>query len=227
MDLAFMAASVPLLLPGFGMTILVSALALGLATGLGAILGAIRTMVSIANPVAWLIDAQVMFVRCTPFIVQIFAAYFLLPVIGIKLQAFWLGTIALAFNSLGYQAEIARTAIQSIGVGQYDAAAALGLNRWLSLILIVFPQAIRQMLPGLLNEASQLVKASSVLSVISVFELHKAAGAIIGNTFRYVEILTVEALFYLLLVSTLNLLGKIVERNFALGVELNESYQVR
>lgn len=222
-----MAATVPLLLPGFGLTIGVSVLALAAATALGVIAGAARTLMSLRNPLAWVIDIQVFMVRGTPIIVQVFAGYFLLPLIGVKLPPFWLGTCVLAFNSLGYQSAIARNAIRSIGAGQRDAAAALGLKVGQSLWLIVIPQAFRQMIPGLLNEASQLIKASSVLSVIAVFELHKAATAIIGNTFRFVEVLTVEALFYLALVSALGALAVLAEKRVASGVGLRGAYQVR
>jgi polar amino acid transport system permease protein len=225
-DFGFMVSVLPRLLPAFGVTIAVSVLALVAATVLGVLVGAVRSLISNRNPFAWIIDAQVALVRGTPIIVQIFGAYFLLPEVGVRLPPFWIGAIALTFNSLGYQSEIARAAIQSIGPGQYDAAAALGLSRWSTLRLVIVPQAARRMMPGLVNEASQLIKASSVLSVIAVFELHKATGAIVANTFKYVELLTLEALLYLALVSALGMAAERLQRR-GLGATAGDAYQVR
>ena len=131
--------------------------------------------------------------RGTPILVQIYAAYFLLPLMGIKLSPFWIGIVALTFNSAGYQIEIARAAILSIDNGQYEGAFSLGLGKMRTLLSIILPQAFLRMLPPMANEMSNLIKASSVLSVITVFELHKAANAIISDTFKFLEMLFAQA----------------------------------
>ncbi|MEL6210667.1 MAG: amino acid ABC transporter permease, partial [Pseudomonadota bacterium] len=151
-------------------------------------------------------------VRGTPILVQVYAAYFLLPMTGLDLSPFWVGTVALVFNSAGYQIEIARGAILSIPAGQAEGAGALGLRRGQTLRLVILPQALARMWPALANEASNLVKASSVLSVIAVFELHKAANAIISQSYKFLEMLAAQALLYLAFVVLLTQLARWLER---------------
>ncbi len=195
-----MIEALPRLLPAFGMTIKVSAISLALAVFIGLTCGTVRAFLANRNPLTWLMEAYVGLVRCTPIIVQIYAAYLLLPRIGIRLDVFWVGVIALTFNSVGYQIEIARAAIQSIDKGQREAAAALGLG-WLHMIcLVILPQAVRRMIPAVTNEMSHLVKGSAVLSVISLFELHKAAISLQATSFKFVELLALQALLYLPLI---------------------------
>ena len=134
---------------------------------------------------------------CTPIIIQIYAAYLLLPKIGIKLDVFWVGVIALTFNSAGYQIEISRASITSIDKGQYEASKTLGMGLFTTMIYIIIPQAIKRMLPATANEASHLIKASAVLSVIALLELHKAAINLQGNSFKFIELLALQALLYL------------------------------
>ena len=200
MDFAYMAYALPRLLPGLWVTIEVSAISLALALVLGVFLGTLRSFTGWRNPLSWFTDAYVWLVRCTPIIVQIYAAYLLLPKAGIRLDVFWVGVVALTFNSVGYQAEIARAAIQSIGKGQSEGAAALGLTHWQSIRLVIVPQAIRRMIPALTNEMSHLIKASSVLSVITVLELHKVAENLQIQSFKFLELLALQALLYLPLI---------------------------
>ena len=190
----------PKLLPAFWVTIKVSAVSLALAMLIGLSLGTTRSFLTLRNPLTWLMDAYVGLVRCTPIIVQIYAAYLLLPKVGIRLDVFWIGVVALTFNSAGYQIEIARAAVQSVDKGQGEAADALGLHWWHAVRLVILPQAIRRMIPAVTNEMSHLVKASAVLSVITLFELHKAANSLQATSFKFVELLALQALLYLPLI---------------------------
>lgn len=206
-----MMASLPRLVPGLWLTVQLSLLSLAIAAVIGLSLGVLRSELR-RGPLVWAIDGYVFVVRGTPILVQIYAAFFLLPMAGVKLSPFWLGVAALVFNSAGYQVEIARAAMGSIGAGQSDGAAALGLTRLAALRLVLLPQALPRMLPALANEASNLVKASSVLSVIAVFELHKAANAIISDSFRFLEMLAAQAILYLLFVLALTQIARWLER---------------
>ena len=94
-----MIEALPKLLPALWVTIEVSAVSLALAMFIGLSLGTTRTFLTRRNPLTWLMDAYVGLVRCTPIIVQIYAAYLLLPKAGIRLDVFWIGVIALTFNS--------------------------------------------------------------------------------------------------------------------------------
>ena len=195
MDFIFIMEQMPRLLPGLLLTIQLSLIGFLIATILGVPFGILRAYKTPAY-ISFVIDFYVFVVRGTPILVQIYAAYFLLPLAGIKLSPFWIGIVALTFNSAGYQIEITRAAIQSIEKGQYEGASSLGLGKFRTLISIVFPQAFLRMLPPLANEMSNLIKASSVLSVITVFELHKAANAIISDSFKFLEMLFAQAVLY-------------------------------
>lgn len=201
----------PRLLPGLWVTIQLSAISLALATMTGVCLGTLRAFMAARNPLAISMDGYVFFVRGTPIIVQIYAFFFLLPEAGLRLDVFWIGVLALTFNSAGYQIEIARASVQSIDRGQFDASLALGLSRRRTIWFVILPQALRRMIPPVTNEMSQLVKASSVLSVITVFELHKAANAIVSSSFKFVELLTLQALLYLALILSVSSFARWLE----------------
>ncbi len=195
MDFIFIMEQMPRLLPGLLLTIQLSLIGFLIATILGVPFGILRAYKTPAY-ISFVIDFYVFVVRGTPILVQIYAAYFLLPLAGVKLSPFWIGIVALSFNSAGYQIEITRAAIQSIEKGQYEGASSLGLGKFRTLTSIVFPQAFLRMLPPLANEMSNLIKASSVLSIITVFELHKAANAIISDSFKFLEMLFAQAVLY-------------------------------
>lgn len=211
MDLQFLIEALPRLLPGLWLTVQLSLVGLALAAAIGLPLGVLRTECP-TGLAAWAIDGYVFLVRGTPILVQVYAAFFLLPMTGLDLSPFWIGIVALVFNSAGYQVEIARAAILSIESGQKEAAQALGLQRGQTLRLVVIPQAVARMWPALANEASNLVKASSVLSVIAVFELHKAANAIISQSYKFLEMLAAQAVLYMAFVVTLTQLARWLER---------------
>jgi len=201
----------PRLLPAFWVTIKVSAVSLALAMIIGLSCGTLRAFLATRNPLTWIMEAYVGLVRCTPIIVQIYAAYLLLPKAGIRLDVFWIGVVALTFNSAGYQIEIARAAVQSIDKGQNEAATSLGLPLWHAIRLVIMPQAIRRMIPAVTNEMSHLVKASAVLSVITLFELHKAANSLQATSFKFVELLALQALLYLPLILGVSRLAHYLE----------------
>lgn len=199
------------LIPPLGLTIALSLTALVIATPLGLALGTLRATIADRHWAARLLDAYVFFVRGTPILVQIFAVYFLLPAAGIKLQLFWMGVMALVFNSAGYQIEIGRAAVTSVPNGQWEAAAALGFPLRPTLWSFIIPQAARRMVGPVMNELSQLIKASSVLSIITLYELHKAAEAIISANFRFVEVLIIEGFWYFCFIYALSVLAQVVE----------------
>lgn len=211
MDFGFIFSSLPRLLPGLLITIKLSILSLLISAIIGLPLGVLRAERP-RSLFAWVIDFYVFLVRGTPILVQIYAAYFLLPMVGLKFSPFWIGIVALVFNSAGYQIEIARSALLSLSGGQAEGARALGLSRWQALRLVLLPQAFIRMLPPLANEASNLVKASSVLSVIAVFELHKAANAIISDSFKFLEMLAAQTVLYVAFVLMLTQLANWLER---------------
>ena len=211
----------PRLLPPLWVTIKVSFISLFLAFFIGLFLGTINSIYSKYNPINLISRTYVWLVLCTPIIIQIYAAYLLLPKVGIKLDVFWIGVIALTFNSAGYQTEISRASISSITKGQYEAAKTLGMNIFTTMIYIILPQAIKRMLPATANEASHLIKASAVLSVIALLELHKAAINLQGNSFKFVELLALQAILYLPLVLGTGYIATYLQKNKDVSSNIN------
>jgi His/Glu/Gln/Arg/opine family amino acid ABC transporter permease subunit len=202
--------SVPLLAEGAIVTLQVSALAavlgllLGVALGLGAL--------SQNRLPRMLVAAYVDFIRGTPLLIQIFLVFFALPIIGIRFDEFWAGVLALSLNAAAFVAEVVRGGVGAIERGQTEAALAIGMRRRQILVHILLPQAYRQMIPPLTNELISLVKNSSLLSVISVYELTRAGQAIISVHFVPFEIYTLLALYYYVLLKALSWLSVRLER---------------
>ena len=184
-------------------TIVVSLISLVLGTIVGVGLGIIKTLSLRRSLIRTVIDAFVWVVRGTPIVIQIYAFFFLLPKAGVKLDVFWVGVIALTVNSAGYQVDIVRSAIESIDKGQREAALSIGMPDTLAMRLIVLPQAWRRMIPPLTNELANLIKASSALSFVALFELTKASNAIIAGTFKFAEVLILESLLYVAVIQVL------------------------
>lgn len=203
----------PRLLPGLWVTIKVSFISLFFAFFIGLFFGAINSVFSKFNPFNLVTRSYVWFVLCTPIIIQIYAAYLLLPKAGIHLDVFWVGVIVLTFNSAGYQTETSRASISSIPKGQYEAAKTLGMNFFNTMFFIILPQAIKRMLPATANEASHLIKASAILSVIALSELHKSAINLQGNSYKFIELLALQAILYLPLVLGTSYIASYLQRN--------------
>ena len=209
-DWDIIAKSIPLLAEGIVVTLQVSAIAavLGLLLGVICGLGAL----SRSRPVRWIVTAYVDFIRGTPLLIQIFLVFFALPMVGIRFDEFWAGVIALSLNAAAFVAEVVRGGVGSIEKGQTEAAKAIGMHHSQILVFILLPQAYRQMVPPLTNELISLVKNSSLLSVISVYELTRAGQAIISVHFVPFEIYTLLALYYYALIKALSWLSIQLER---------------
>ena len=131
------------------------------------------------------------------------------------LNEFWTGVVALTFIGVGYTIEIVRAQVESLGRGQSDAALALGLSPWHTLFLVLVPQALRRILPPLTNELVNVIKASALLSVISVNELTKVSNELIYIHFVVIEVLIELTFLYLVVVGSLMWLSRWLERRSA------------
>ncbi len=141
--------------------------------------------------------------RGTPMLAQILFVYFGLPEIGILLSPIVAASIALGMNTAAYQAEYFRGAIQSIEVGQVEAARSLGMTQTQVVCNIVLPQALRRVIPQWSNEPILLLKYSSIAFVIGVPELMARAQMIGYSTFRYFDAFLLAAFIYLILTTIL------------------------
>jgi polar amino acid transport system permease protein len=164
--------SVPFFLKGLGMTVAVSGLSLIVGTLFGFVLGIIRSGRN--KFLRSLIGAWVDVIRGTPFLVQIFIAFFILPEAGIELEAFPAAVLALTNLAACFICEIVSGGIQAVPSGQIEAATASGLSRFQQLRYIVVPQAMRMILPPLVGQYVLLIKDSSVVSVIGVVDVTRA-----------------------------------------------------
>jgi len=147
--------------------------------------------------------AYVEFIRSTPLLVQIYFLFFGLPEIGVILPAFAVGVLALTLNSGAYAAEIIRAGIVSIHRTQYEAADSLAFSPWQKMRYVILPQAIRNIFPPLVGQASYLVKDSALVSVMGVVELTKSAMTMQAETFRPLEAFLPTMALYLVIILSL------------------------
>ncbi|MGB8699479.1 MAG: amino acid ABC transporter permease [Thermosynechococcaceae cyanobacterium] len=195
--------AIPALLQGALVTLQIAALSVGLGMAGGSLIGIAR--LSPLLPVRWLTRAYVDFFRGTPLLVQIFMIYFGIPALAqsfgmtLRFDRLIAAVTALSLNSAAYIAEIVRAGIQSIEVGQTEAANSLGMNPVQTMRYIIFPQALRRMIPPLGNEFITLLKDTSLVAVIGFEELFRRGQLIVADNYRSFEIYTAVALVYLVL----------------------------
>ncbi len=195
--------ALPNLLLGAVVTLEITALSVVFGMIGGSLIGIAR--LSPILPLRWVIRAYIDFFRGTPLLVQIFMIYFGVPAlaqsIGIPLRFDRLlaAVVALSLNSAAYIGEIVRAGIQSIEPGQAEAANSLGMSGVQTMRYIIFPQALRRMIPPLGNEFITLLKDTSLVSVIGFEELLRRGQLIVANTYSAFEIYTAVALVYLVL----------------------------
>jgi His/Glu/Gln/Arg/opine family amino acid ABC transporter permease subunit len=147
-------------------------------------------------PLRWLVKAYVEAIRGTPLLLQLIYVYYVLPEIGIRLNSFTAGVLALTLNYSAYLSEVYRGGIQAIARGQHDAAAALGMTRMLAMRRIILPQAIRLVIPALGNYFISLFKDTALCSVVSIQEVVFTAQILAARNFQYFTLYTVVGIMY-------------------------------
>ena len=187
-------ASLGPLLAGMLLTVELTVLVISLSLVLGLVVALARLYAP--RPVVWLVIAYVELMRGTPLLLQLIYIYYVLPEIGIYLDAFTASVIGLALNYSAYISEVYRSGIQGIAKGQGDAAAALGMTRPLALRRIILPQAIRLVIPSLGNFLISLFKDTALCSVVSVQEVLFTAQLIAARNYQYFTLYTVVGALY-------------------------------
>jgi polar amino acid transport system permease protein len=194
---------------GLLVTLEISALGLALTVVIGLITALLRLSQSFAGRV--LAAAYLGLIRNTPLLVQLYVFYFVLgPTLGIG--RFWTGVLCLAFFEGSYAAEIIRGGIQSVARGQWEASQSLGLSRYIGFRCVILPQAMRIMLPPLTGQSVSLIKDSSIVSVIAIFDLTSEGRNVISDTFMSFEIWFTVAALYLALTLSLSTAASGLER---------------
>lgn len=164
-----------------------------------------KVMQSISNAYIWVI-------RGTPLLVQIYFVYFGVPMAtGLQLNEWQAGIITMSLNAGAYIAEIVRGGIESIDPGQMEAARSLGLPYNKSMSKVVLPQALRTMLPSLINQFIITLKDTSLLSVIGVRELTMNGKIITANNMETIRMWSIVAIYYLVVISILTIIANKVE----------------
>lgn len=213
-----------LLLRAMGQTLLLALWGLFFACILGLIFGMLSVVKSkVCNAISQIfVDV----IRGVPMIVLAFFVFFGVPYLfnnilavqtRIVLSGLQAGTICLALNCGAYMAEIIRAGIQSVDIGQMEASRSLGLPYWRAMQRVVLPQAIRTMIPSIINQFIITLKDTSILSVIGFPELVNMAKNVQANTFKSFQTWAIVAVMYLVVITLLSKLAKLLERRLNRG----------
>ena len=152
------------------------------------------------------------FFRAIPLLVLLLWIYYGLPVVfGLTVGAFVAGVISLSLSDSAFEAEIFRAGIQSISLGQKDAAKSIGLNKFQEMKLIIFPQAVRVILPAIGNQFVYVLKMSSLVSIVGLADLTRKANELVVTVYRPLEIYSFLVLEYLLLIVIISYLIRKLE----------------
>lgn len=206
----------PVLLEAAGMTVFLSVCSMALAVVLGLIVAVARLYGP--APVRWLALGYVEFFRGIPLLLLLSFLYFGLHSYGIGLPALWTGIIGFGINYAAFEAEIYRTAIQTVPAGQWEAARALGMSDALAFRRIIFPQAFRTALPPMTNDFVALFKDTSLISVIAVHELTKEYLILSRSSLKFLELGLMTAGLYLLMSIPLGYLSRYLEVRWGKGL---------
>jgi len=196
----------PLLVRGFGITLLLTAVSIGLGSLFGTLLGCIY--VWSGRLVRSLLFLMVTIVRGVPLVVQVFAVFFVLPAYGIKFSAVTSATIALTVFASFTIMEIVRGGIDAVPKSQIQAALSLGFTFSSAMRIVVLPQALRSMTPSLVNQAVFMVKATTVVSLFGVTEFLYVSKEQIERTLMGFEIMAIVWVAYTLVCYPLTVLGR-------------------
>ena len=216
-SLSVVISALPALLAGAWVTIKLTAAAVAFGSIGGVAMGVAR--LSKFWPIRLLAKAYIEFFRGTPLLVQLFIIYFGIPSLarsvganGISIGAWTAAILGLSLNSTAYLAEIVRAGIQSVEDGQKEASESLGLDSKQTLFYIIFPQALRRMIPPLGNEFVVLLKDTSLVAFIGYQELLRQGQLIVARNFRAFEIYIAVALIYLAMTLLASQVFSLLER---------------
>jgi polar amino acid transport system permease protein len=205
--------ALPFLMHGLLITLWVSALVVvfslisGVALGVGLVYG--------PKPVQWLVRLFSDCIRGIPILVLIFVVYYGFPPMGINIDAFWAGVVALTLFKAAQVIEYVRGAISSIPKGQMEAGKAIGLTFFENLRSVIFPQAVRRFLPPWINGVTDAVKGSALVSLLGIVDLMQSINEVIGRTYEAMPLYLLGAFIYFAINYSLSLTSRLVERRYA------------
>jgi polar amino acid transport system permease protein len=209
-NLAIMERALPLVLTGLKQTILLCLLVipLGLAGGLAVALFSLAR----SRAVRWVAVVGIDFFRAVPPLVLLIFVYSGLPFAGFRPSPVTAVAIAFFLNTSSYYGEIYRAGIESVGVGQWDAARSTGLKGWQTLAYVVLPQAVRNVLPDLVSNTVEVVKLTSIASVVALPELLYSADMARSVTFNSSPIVLAALIYLAMLWPVVRLVSRLERR---------------
>lgn len=210
MSIEFLQRYLPLYFRGAGYTISLSFF----AVILGVLIGSFLALMKMSHN-KWLskpANAYIQVIRGTPLLVQLFIIYYGLLMINIELPDFVSGVLTVSLNSAAYIAEIIRAGIQAVDKGQMEAARSMGMSHNMAMQKIIYPQAIKNILPALGNEFITLMKESSIISVVGMRDLMFNAQVVYGATYKPFTPFVLAAIFYFMMTSVANKALELLER---------------
>lgn len=203
--------SIPYIFQGIGVTLQI---VVG-ATIIGLILGILLALCKIGNikPLQWFAAFYTSIFRGTPLVLQLMIIFYALPqVLDIQIAQIPAAIVAFGLNSGAYISEIIRAGINAVDKGQMEAAKALGVPYPKMMKDIILPQAMKNILPSLMNEFITLNKESAIVTVIGALDIMRRAYVVGGATFTYLEPLLVAGAIYYVMTLVLSFLGKQLEK---------------
>jgi polar amino acid transport system permease protein len=199
---------------GFVTSVQCSALAILFGTLLGVIAGLVLTYGRWWGRLPFRVYVDL--IRGMPVFVLVLACFYMAPALGWQVSAFTAGALGLTLFCASHVAEIVRGALQAIPRGQLEAGKAIGLTFRQSLLNVLLPQALRQILPTWVNSSTEIVKASTLLSVIGVAELLLSTQQIIARNFMTLQFYLFAGLLFFFINYAIELLGRYIEKRVAL-----------
>ena len=207
--------TIPYILEGVIVTLKYSIISVFFGLIIGIFLSALK--VSNNKTVRLFANIYTSIFRGTPLLIQLTLIYFAVPqLLNIKLSVFVAGIIAFSMNSGAYISEIIRAGIESVDRGQIEASKALGIPNFYISKDIVMPQAIRNILPALMNELINMLKESAIISFLGEYDLMKRAQIVASQEYTYFFPMIVAACSYYLMVTILTYLASILEKKIKL-----------
>jgi polar amino acid transport system permease protein len=212
MELAIYA--LPFLWKGLLITLAFSGVVAALSLVVGVLLGTIGCYGP--WPLRWIIHLYSDIIRGIPVLVLIFTVYYGLDLLlPFTINSFLAAVIALTVFTTAQVAEIARGAIQSVHFGQTEAGKAIGLGFWPRMIYVILPQALRRFLPPWVNNLTDVVKGSALVSLVSIVDLMLSIQQVIGRVYEPMPLYVVGAIIYFLINFSLSSLSRRLEAHFA------------
>lgn len=206
-------------LKGLSNTAMIAVFGLLIGFLIGCVIATVKLIPSKKSPVKianGICDVYVAVFRGTPMVVQLLLMHFaLFPALGLNIEPVMEAVIIFGMNSAAYMAEILRSGINAVDIGQMEAGRSLGFGFTETMLRIVLPQAIKNILPTLGNEFIALIKETSVVSFIAVVDVTKSFQNIAASTYEYFVPYIVLAIVYLVLVLAITWLIKLMEKRLA------------